>query len=184
VETPAGSVDAHGGGWPSFPRSAAGVGGADAGRSLAAVRADHGAEDEDAGAVHLGCRDKDAQTQEHADVLNRLNDVLRAAGVAVVYGTGRPACDLAFRTSRGLTIVEAKSLPKGSDEHQMRVGLGQILQYRAEVAEHVKGRIRPVLAVARAPERLGTWRAACGAAGAELLVVGAAARGLRKALVG
>lgn len=128
--------------------------------------------------------DKDAQTQEHADVLNRLNDVLRAAGVEVICGTGRPACDLAFRTGRGLTIVEAKSLPRGSDEHQMRVGLGQVLQYRAELAEHMKTRIRPILAVPRAPDRPATWRAACEAAGAALVVVGPATRGLHKTLLG
>lgn len=128
--------------------------------------------------------EKDAQTQEHADVLNRLNDVLRAAGVEVVYGTTRPACDLAFRTRRGLTIVEAKSLPKGSDEHQMRVGLGQVLQYRADLAEHMRTRIRPIVAVPRAPDRLATWRAACEAAGAALVVVGPATPDLHKALLG
>lgn len=127
---------------------------------------------------------KDAETQEHANVLNRLNDVLRAAGVDVVYSIGRPACDLAFRAGGGLTIVEAKSLPKGSDEHQMRVGLGQVLQYRAELAEGVRTRIRPIVAVPRAPDRAATWRAACAAAGVALLVVGPATRGLRRDLLG
>ena len=58
--------------------------------------------------------DKDAETREHAEVLNRLHTVLRAAGIASIRGTIRPACDLAFRPSRGvLTIVEARACRPG-----------------------------------------------------------------------
>jgi hypothetical protein len=125
---------------------------------------------------------KDAETQEHADVLNRLYRLLQSAEVSVVCGTTRPACDLAFKTRAGITIVEAKSLPNGSDDHQMRVGLGQVLEYRAELSNHVDRPIHAIVAVPRAPDRAATWRSACDGAGVTLLVVGPATRGLRRAL--
>lgn len=128
--------------------------------------------------------EKDAQTQEHHDVLNRLHAVLRRAGVDVAYSTARPACDLAFRVGETFTFVEAKSLPPGSDEHQLRLGLGQAIQYRTALADEVGGAVRAVLAVPRAPAQDRLWRRACQSADVTLLVVGPATRGLRKALLG
>jgi len=113
-------------------------------------------------------------------VLNRLHTALQAAGITSIRGTTRPACDLAFGPSRGvLTIVEAKSLPTGSDEHQMRVGLGQVLEYREELTATIPGRIRAIVAVPRPPDRQALWRRACRSADVELLTVGPATRGLR-----
>jgi hypothetical protein len=83
-----------------------------------------------------------------------------------------------------LTIVEAKSLPPGSDEQQMRIALGQLLEYRAELGSNVSGRIRAIIAVPRPPDRQALWRTACQSANVELLTVGPATRGLRKALIG
>ena len=48
----------------------------------------------------------------------------------------------------------------------------------------MKTRIRPIVAVPRPPKRLAMWRAASEAAGVDLLVVGPATPGLRKALLG
>jgi hypothetical protein len=129
--------------------------------------------------------DKDAHTQEHADVLTRLDSILRSAGTTAVEGVGRPPCDLAFEARDGtLVIVEAKSLPKGSEPHQMRLGIGQAIEYRAEISDHVGTSPRAILAVPRAPARAALWRRACADAGLELLVVGPATRGLRDALLG
>ena len=121
--------------------------------------------------------DKDAEIREHAEVLNRLHTALQAAGIASIRGTTRPACDLAFGPSRGvLTIVEAKSLPTGSDEHQMRVGLGQVLEYREELTATIPGRIRAIVAVPRPPDRQALWRRVYHSADVELLTVGPHAR--------
>jgi hypothetical protein len=66
----------------------------------------------------------------------------------------------------------------------MGIGLGQAIQYRAELAEHVSGRIRAIIAVPQAPARDHIWRRACESAGVTLLVIGPATRGLRRALLG
>jgi hypothetical protein len=128
--------------------------------------------------------EKDAQTQQHADVLNRLYAVLARAGIAPVEGTRPPACDLMFRSrAGGLTVVEAKSLPTGADEHQMRLGVGQVLEYRRKLADRIDMEVRAILAVPRAPRDAATWRRVCEDAGVTLLVAGPATRGLRAALL-
>ena len=96
----------------------------------------------------------------------------------------RPACDLAYIRRRALVIVEAKSLPRGSDDHQIRLGLGQVLDYRADLSAGQDLRVKAILAVPRTPERAATWRRACERADVTLLIVGRSVRGLKTALLG
>jgi hypothetical protein len=130
--------------------------------------------------------EKDAHTREHADVLTRLAEVLVEAGCPPVEGRrGRLACDLLFRTRGGeFVIVEAKSLPAGSDDHQLRIGIGQLVQYRSAMAARLPTAPRAVLAVPRAPVNFADWRQACRSVDIELRVVTATARGLGRALLG
>lgn len=123
--------------------------------------------------------------------------------------TQHPACDLAFLRCGTLTIIEAKSLPSGSDEHQMSVGLGQLLQYRAALegsdglrrwlerlmvasathsvpsprGDQPVQRVHAFLAVPRRPSRSRTWQRACEDADVKLLVV-KNTRNLRARLLG
>lgn len=129
--------------------------------------------------------DKDANTQEHVDTLNTLNAILEQAEIEAVEGMSRPNCDLAYVHRRGLVIIEAKSLPRGSDDHQMRLGLGQVLDYRANLSAgkeypHVKA----ILAVPRTPERVATWQRACEDAHVTLLIASWSVRRLKTKLLG
>jgi hypothetical protein len=91
--------------------------------------------------------DKDRQTQALEDVLWRLSLVLAGHGIVPrVRNRVRPRVDLVFRDGRTVTVVETKSLPDGGHEHQLRVGLGQVVQYRRELRDQHVAPVRAVLA--------------------------------------
>jgi hypothetical protein len=92
---------------------------------------------------------------------------------------------LVFHAPEGvLVLVEAKSLPVAGEEHQLRTGLGQLVEYRAELAPHAPDGIRCLFAVPRTPRRLDAWRRALESVGMELIVVGPRSRGLKARLIG
>ncbi len=58
--------------------------------------------------------------------------------------------DLGWDDSTTFTVVEVKSLTRGNETGQLRLGLGQVLHYAMLLEENGRS-IRAVLAVERAP---------------------------------
>ena len=77
--------------------------------------------------------------------------------IALSPGPGDPPFDIAFAAddSRAV-IVEVKSLPVGAEVQQLRLGLGQVLDYRAKLGERLS--VTPIVAVDREPPDSAHWQ--------------------------
>jgi hypothetical protein len=75
-----------------------------------------------------------------------------------------------------------KSLPAGSEAHQLRVGLGQLFEYRAVLGEAGTD-ASLVLAVPRVPKRAEIWQAACADASVALIAMSEPDERLRSVLL-
>jgi hypothetical protein len=67
-------------------------------------------------------------------------------------GTGDPNFDLAWKDEEGtITVVEVKSLTAQNQSGQLRLGLGQLLEYQYQLAQMHEQPVRAVLAVEQPP---------------------------------
>ncbi|MFH8389921.1 hypothetical protein [Streptomyces sp. NPDC018036] len=82
-----------------------------------------------------------------------------------------PAFDLAWRDHDTLTVTEVKSLRVENESHQLRTGLGQLLDYVDQLSERAP-QVRGVLWVERAPSE-NRWLGICERAGVILAWPGA-----------
>lgn len=106
--------------------------------------------------------------QAHARLQNALRDHVLYAGGRLHPTPQTANVDLAWRDGQGrLTIAEVKSLTDQNEAHQLRYGIGQLLDYRDELADDDGHQPRCILAIPRAPHRV-TWARKCQAAGIEL----------------
>lgn len=109
----------------------------------------------------------------HRDLENWLATRVRAAGLDPVDARPvDPQFDLAWQDGHGLTVVEVKSLTAANEMAQMRLGLGQLLEYR-----HLLGTsqpVRAVLFVERKPSATH-WGDVCSKQGVSLWWPGASA---------
>lgn len=88
---------------------------------------------DDAGEVWLyDPSERDRATQVHRSLENWLIAKLRDAGVEPLDPAGEPFFDLAWRIDHVLYVCEVKS-STNNETHQLRLGLGQILQYRHQL---------------------------------------------------
>jgi hypothetical protein len=93
----------------------------------------------------------DRALQAHADVQNGLCDFLGRHGAAPWSpGPGEPDFDLAWIRRGTAFVAEVKSLTETNEDRQLRLGLGQVLDYQALMADRYAG-VRAVLAVERPP---------------------------------
>lgn len=72
--------------------------------------------------------------------------------------------DLAWHDGNNLVIIEVKSLTIGNAAQQLRLGLGQVLDYQARL-----GGVTPVLAVDSRPPHSPHWDSLCTAHGVTLV---------------
>ena len=73
----------------------------------------------------------DRGTRGHAQTLNALASWVRANGLEPREAdVDDPQFDLAWRDEPRLCVAEVKSLTKRNEEHQLRLGIGQLLRYR------------------------------------------------------
>jgi len=80
----------------------------------------------------------------HAQTLNALADFLDARGVQPLGpGPGDPLFDIGWTRGAARFVAEVKSLTENNEEHQLRLGLGQVLRYQHALL----GRFHPVHAV-------------------------------------
>jgi len=83
----------------------------------------------------------------HAKTQNALHDFLAEHGLeSWSPDPGDPAYDLGWRDGERLCVAEIKSLPEGGESKQLRLGLGQVLDYQDDLGAHLA-----VLAVERRP---------------------------------
>lgn len=79
-----------------------------------------------------------------------------------------PQFDLAWRGQR-LHLIEVKSLSSASEVHQLRLGLGQLVEYRHRTALREGRAPDAVLAVERRPANMARWLGVCRSVGVRLV---------------
>jgi predicted RNA-binding protein with PUA-like domain len=87
----------------------------------------------------------------HRRLQNQLSRLVRAAGFAPLRPSAiDPDFDLAWETPEATVVVEVKSCTKANEVRQLRMGIGQVLDY--EDTLRARGRVaQPVLYLERAP---------------------------------
>ncbi len=91
------------------------------------------------------------QVRSHFALERQVADLALERGLVPISPTDSdPQFDVAWRTARGLTVVEVKSATPDNLESQMRLGLGQILGY-AELLRRQGERVRPALLIELQP---------------------------------
>jgi hypothetical protein len=114
------------------------------------------------GAVPTARRDHEADQPHHPDAAgrgwrahhqlqNQLVELVRAAGWSPRDPAPiDPEFDLAWETSQGIGVVEVKSCTKENEVRQLRMGIGQVLDYDDSL--RARGRaVLPVLYLERGP---------------------------------
>jgi hypothetical protein len=97
----------------------------------------------------------------HADTQNALAQALREAGLDPRSpGPAGPNFDLAWENDGVVFVAEVKSITDNNEEEQLRLGLGQVLRYRQELASLGYEQVTAVLVPERSP-RDTTWRDLC-----------------------
>jgi hypothetical protein len=111
----------------------------------------------------------EASRAEHHRVCARVLSYLTSQGVDAGQGLCDVPVDLAWRDRAGkLLIAEVKSCADGNDLHQLRLGLGQVLEYRTRLAS-IGVDVEAVLITNRVLDTL--WYDVCDDAGVILVDV-------------
>jgi hypothetical protein len=103
--------------------------------------------------------------RDHEATVAELDRLVRAAGLVPLYD-GDPRPDICWASARGLVVVEVKSITEHNEAHQVRLGLGQVLDYAARL-EGDGHEVIPVVATSREVAR-SRWQATCRQGGVRL----------------
>jgi hypothetical protein len=99
----------------------------------------------------------------HVDTEITVGAALNAHGIEPLHPTrGDPNFDIAWRTPETLFVAEIKSLTDSNEERQLRLGLGQVLRYRSQLATNTGVDVQALLIPERAPTD-PTWAQVCAA---------------------
>ena len=105
----------------------------------------------------------------HAETVNACIDFLLAAQIAPrKTKSGEPHYDLAWDHAGKIYVAEVKSLTHTNEEVQLRLGLGQVLRYRHQLASLYDRAVVPVLITERQPSD-SSWNSLCASLGVVLL---------------
>ena len=112
---------------------------------------------------------RDSSTMEkafegHSSTQNALAELVQHDGYAPLSPRGRIQFDLAWELGATILLAEVKSLSGARESSQMRMGLGQVLEYAWRLRDRLARPVRPVLAVEHEPSDL-TWSSVCEASG-------------------
>ena len=77
----------------------------------------------------------DRGNQGHATTQDALAVYLQGHGIEPMSPVGEPDYDVAWWCATRLFVAEVKSITDANEEHQLRLGLGQLLRYRHALAE-------------------------------------------------
>lgn len=100
----------------------------------------------------------------HRKINNDLADALKTAGLPPEKGgVGWPNVDLCWRDEDGVRwIAEVKSLTSKNETHQLRLGVGQLSEFRSRVRSLFPGEtVRAALVVEREPSDADLWTSVC-----------------------
>jgi len=103
----------------------------------------------------------------HHELAQQLDAIAKQHGLDVVHGDASLPFDLGWKDEGAFWVVEIKSLNATNEVHQLRYGIGQLLEYRLRLEEHCHV-VRSVLAVERPPSD-PRWLKICRAAGIDLV---------------
>lgn len=107
--------------------------------------------------------------QEHTRTQNKLAGVLSNVGIEPRRGLPPgPNFDLAWQKDGTVFVAEVKSITAENEEHQLRLGVGQVLRYRQCLSALGHDRVVAVLVPEREP-RDSSWRELCQDLGVVLL---------------
>ncbi|HEY4270224.1 MAG TPA: hypothetical protein VGM94_18720 [Galbitalea sp.] len=102
----------------------------------------------------------DRALRAHVETQNALNDFLTARGARTWSPTDdEPEFDLAWVRRSIATVAEVKSITLANEDQQLRLGLGQVLDYQ-QIMTKAKPEIRAALAIEKAP-RSDRWIELC-----------------------
>lgn len=88
----------------------------------------------------------DARTDEHMKLQDIVSDALADLGLKPLsWRAPEPIYDLAFELDSMIVVVEVKTLGTGAHSQQMRLGLGQLLEYRHRLSEFHQRDVRGLL---------------------------------------
>jgi hypothetical protein len=93
----------------------------------------------------------DRGLRSHASTQNSLQAWLAAAGIAAKSPFGSPNYDIAWSTGAVDYVGEVKSLTRANEAQQIRLGLGQVLDYSYVLSVSEGRQVVPVLVLERAP---------------------------------
>ena len=103
--------------------------------------------------------ERDRATLEHRLLENWLISRVQEEGLSPLDAVRGPQFDLAWMIGEALVICEVKTT-SGDEVKQLRLGLGQLLHYRAQVAQVTPGSVRAALLVGSQPQD-GIWQELC-----------------------
>ena len=104
--------------------------------------------------------ERDRATMEHRLLENWLISRIQEEGLNPLDAVRGPQFDLAWMIGETLVICEVKTT-SGDEVKQLRLGLGQLLHYRAQAARDTSGSVRAALLVGSQPHD-GIWQELCG----------------------
>ena len=107
--------------------------------------------------------ERDRATLDHRMLENWLISRVQEEGLSPLDAVRGPQFDLAWTVGETLVICEVKTT-SGDEVKQLRLGLGQLLHYRAQVVRDAPGSIRAALLVGSQPQD-GIWQDLCGELG-------------------
>ena len=103
--------------------------------------------------------ERDRATLEHRLLENWLISRVQDEGLCPLDAVRGPQFDLAWTIGETLVICEVKTT-SGNEVKQLRLGLGQLLHYRAQVLRDTTGRVRAALLVESQPQD-DVWQELC-----------------------
>lgn len=92
-------------------------------------------------------------TREHRETQNKLAAWAKDRGFEIVRPGGEPLFDVGWWSPMGFFVAEVKSLGMDNEARQVRLGLGQVLDYRKQLQKKANIEALAVLAVSRAPAK-------------------------------
>lgn len=102
--------------------------------------------------VELDLDELDARTNEHMALQDRLSEALEERGIVPLsWRSPEPQYDLAFELDDDIVVAEVKTLGLGTPAQQMRLGAGQLLEYRQILASLYGRRVRAILVTSAPP---------------------------------
>ena len=102
--------------------------------------------------VEIDLDDLDARTEDHMALQDQLSEALKARDITPLsWRSPEPLYDLAIELGTEIAVVEVKTLGVGGAAQQMRLGAGQLLEYRQRLASLYGRRVRGILLTSAPP---------------------------------